>query len=59
MKEQLEKRIQELKGELEAGQKMLEELEVRRTGLGQTILRISGAIQALEELIPQEKNADS
>ncbi len=59
MKEQLEKRIQELKGELEAGQKMLEELEVRRTGLGQTILRISGAIQALEELLPQEKNADS
>lgn len=59
MKEQLEKRIKELKGELEAGQKMLEELDVRRTGLGQTILRISGAIQALEELVPQEKGSDS
>lgn len=59
MKEQLEKRIMEFKGELEAGQKMLEELDMRRTSLGQTILRISGAIQALEELIPQEKNANS
>lgn len=54
MKEQLETRIKELKTELENGQKMLEELDIKRTNLGNTILRISGAIQALEELIPEE-----
>ncbi len=59
MKEQLEKRIKELKGELEEGQKMLEELDIKRTSLGQTILRISGAIQALEELLPQEESCNS
>ena len=54
MKEQVEARIQELKNEFEEGNKVLEELDMKRTSLGQTILRISGAIQALEELMPQE-----
>lgn len=54
MKEQMEARINELKAEFEEGKKMLEELDIKRTGLGQTILRISGAIQALEELMPEE-----
>lgn len=55
MKEQLEARIKELKGEFENGQKMLEELDMKRAGLGQTLLRISGAIQALEEMMPKEE----
>lgn len=55
MKEQLEARITGLKAELESGQKMLEELDIKRTNLGQTLLRISGAIQALEEMMPKEE----
>lgn len=50
MKDQIEKRINELKRELQEGQKMLEELDIKRTSLAQTILRISGAVQVLEEL---------
>jgi hypothetical protein len=55
MKEQIEIRIKELKTELESGQKMLEELDVKRTSLGNTLLRISGAIQALQGMMPQEE----
>lgn len=55
MKEQLEMRIKELKAELESGQKMLEELDIKRANLANTLLRISGAIQALEELMPKEE----
>lgn len=51
MKEQLENRIKELKSQLESGQKMMEEIETKRTNLGYTILRISGAIQVLEEML--------
>lgn len=58
MKEQLETRIKELKGEFEEGKKMMEELDIKRTNLGQTLLRISGAIQALEELVPNEEEAE-
>ncbi len=49
MKEQLEQRLQALKAEFEAGQKMLADLEARQAELRQTLLRISGAIQVLEE----------
>lgn len=55
MKEQIEIRIKELKTELESGQKMLEELDIKRANLGNTLLRISGAIQALQEMMPQEE----
>ncbi|MEM6263404.1 MAG: hypothetical protein AAGI38_12905 [Bacteroidota bacterium] len=49
MKEQLEKRLKELKEEFEVGQKRLAELEAEANNLNQTMLRISGAIQVLEE----------
>ena len=49
MKNQLEKRLKELKTEFEAGQKMLAELEGKRANLQESMLRISGAIQVLEE----------
>ena len=49
MKEQLEKRLEELKAEFESGQKALAELEARQAGLRETLLRISGAIQVLKE----------
>lgn len=49
MKEQLEQRLKELKAEFEQGQKMLAELESRQENLKHSLLRISGAIQVLEE----------
>lgn len=55
----MEARIKELKSEFEDGKKLLEELDMKRSSLGQTILRISGAIQALEELIPSEKELEA
>ncbi|NEO67564.1 MAG: hypothetical protein F6J98_47350 [Moorea sp. SIO4G2] len=49
MKEQLEKRLQQLKAEYESGQKVLAELETKQANVKQTLLRIAGAIQVLEE----------
>jgi predicted nuclease with TOPRIM domain len=54
MKEQLEKRLEELRGEFETGQKMLVELETKQANLRETLLRISGAIQVLEEMLSAE-----
>lgn len=59
MKEQVEARIKELKTEFEGGKKMLEELDMKRESLGQAILRISGALQALEELMPEETKSEN
>jgi chromosome segregation ATPase len=53
MKEQLETRLAALKTEFEAGQKMLADLEAKKGELQATMLRISGAIQVLEELLAQ------
>lgn len=58
MKEQLEQRLQELKTEFESGQKMLADLETQQANLKTTLLRISGAIQVLEELLAQSKVAE-
>lgn len=49
MQERLEHRLKELKAEFEAGQRMLTELETKRLEMEKTLLRISGAIQVLEE----------
>jgi len=49
MKQQLEKRLQQLKAELESGQKVLIELEAKQANVRDTLLRISGAIQVLQE----------
>jgi chromosome segregation ATPase len=54
MKEQLEPRLKQLKAEFETGQTMLADLEQKRATLQQTLLRISGAIQVLEELLAAE-----
>jgi|APLow6443716910_1056828.scaffolds.fasta_scaffold543378_2 predicted nuclease with TOPRIM domain len=53
MRTQLEQRLQALKAEFEEGQKMLADLEAKQTNLRSTLLRISGAIQVLEELLAQ------
>lgn len=49
MREQLQQRLTELQTEYESGQKMLASLEVKQANLRETLLRISGAIQVLEE----------
>lgn len=49
MREQLEKRLQELKTEFEIGQAKLQELEAQAGSVRNTLLRISGAIQVLGE----------
>ena len=51
MKEQLKKRLAELKAEFASGQKAMAELETKQVNLRDTLLRISGAIQILEEEI--------
>lgn len=57
MKTTIEKRLQSLKAEYESGQKAMAELDAKQSSLQATLLRISGAIQVLEELI-NETTAD-
>ncbi len=49
MRDQLANRLETLKREFESGQKMLSDLEEKQVRLRETLLRISGAIQVLEE----------
>jgi len=49
MRERLQERLLALKAELEAGERVLADLEAKRANLRETLLRISGAIQVLEE----------
>ena len=58
MRVQLEKRLDELKAEYEEGDKMLSDLDARREQVRQTLLRISGAVQILEELLKEEDVAE-
>lgn len=58
MQEQLTNRLQELKSEFEAGQKKLAELEGQANNLRTTMLRISGAIQVLEEELAKAGGAE-
>ena len=55
MKEKLEKRLKELKEEFENGKKMLAEIETKRDELQQNMLRISGAIQVINETLQEDE----
>jgi hypothetical protein len=55
MRGQIDQRLQQLRTEREKGQHMLTDLHERRANLEQTLLRISGAIQVLEELLAGEQ----
>ncbi|MEG4083649.1 hypothetical protein [Microcoleus sp. POL10_C6] len=58
MQEKLQQRLQSLKTEYEAGQKMLADLEAKQANLRDTLLRISGAIQVLEEALSDTNESD-
>ena len=59
MRERLGQRLTELKAEYAAGEKVMAELEANQVDLQQTLLRISGAIQVLEELLATDKDDKS
>lgn len=54
LNEQIQARLEELRREFEMGQQRLNDLEGQAAQLRQTMLRISGAIQVLEEILAQE-----
>ena len=57
MEKQLTTRLQDLKTEYQKGQERLNALEQETTNVRTSMLRISGAIQVLEELLTaDEKN---
>lgn len=53
--EQMEHRLEELKSEHQKGVQQLTELDEKGRSLKDTLLRISGAIQVLEEMIAPSK----
>jgi hypothetical protein len=53
MREQMEDRLHTLQAEFKAGQEMLAELDAKQAHLRSSLLRISGAMQVLEELLSQ------
>ncbi len=53
MRVQLEARLEELKKEFELGQSRLQELDAQAARMRETLLRISGAIQVLEEALAE------
>ncbi len=54
----MEKRLEELKAELAAGEKLLGELQAKQSTVQQTMLRIAGAVQVLQELLGHETGAE-
>jgi predicted nuclease with TOPRIM domain len=51
MEDKIKQRITDLKAEFERGQKRLEEIDGEANRLRQALLRISGAVQVLEEML--------
>lgn len=54
MRERMQARLEVLKQEFEAGETELAKVEKQRAYLRETLLRIGGAIQVLEELLAGE-----
>jgi len=59
MREQLEQRLKALKAEFEDGQKMLTELEAKQASVRETLMRINGAIQVIEEELAKANGSSS
>ena len=54
MRKQIEERLSTLQAEFKAGQEILAELETKQSNVRSTLVRISGAIQILEELLKED-----
>jgi hypothetical protein len=54
LNERLQARLEELRAEFAKGEQTLSDLEAQTTSVRTTLLRISGAIQVLEELSREE-----
>jgi hypothetical protein len=52
----LAQRLETLRQEFTKGQQQLASVEARRTEIRETLLRISGAIQVLEELLSENRS---
>jgi hypothetical protein len=59
MQDRIASRLDTLREEYRTGQAMHAELEGKQAELRQTLLRISGAIQVLEELLAGAKPAEA
>ena len=59
MHDKLRQRLQALKAEYESGQKVMAELEAKQASVRDTLLRISGAIQVLEEELANAEDSPS
>jgi hypothetical protein len=59
MREQLTNRLSQLKAEYESGETMLAELEQKQRALRETLLRISGAIQVLDEELGRAESPET
>lgn len=58
MRERLEARLASLRDEQERGEQMMADLQARRAALRDTLLRIGGAIQVLEEQLDEAPPED-
>lgn len=60
MREQLEARLTELEQEFVVGERRLREIDAQQALLRETLLRMSGAIQVLKELLePSDAGSDA
>lgn len=60
MKQELEQRLSNLKKQFESGQKVLSDIELQQANLRNSLLRISGAIQVLEDVLaPQSAQQET
>ena len=57
MNEKINQRLEELKAEYHKGEERMAELERETSSLRVSMLRISGAIQVLEEMLHDENGA--
>jgi predicted nuclease with TOPRIM domain len=58
MRETIEQRLDLLKKEFEKGQTKLRDVQLQQSKLHETLLRISGAIQVLEELLAEDEQVE-
>ena len=59
MKDRIQKRLATLRIEFQTGQAKLQHLEREQHSVRETLLRISGAIQVLEEILDERQSPNS